>query len=132
MKSIRWPQIHTDAYALSLSLMQESRRIPKHFRPTLARRLEDAAVTMSLSVRQMLLTSKDAPEIEKGHMRTIDRSLEELRLILQMCHDLSVFPASVFGMLSEQVEKVGRQLGGMEKREPSQASRRLRESQPSL
>lgn len=109
-------KIVVDAYSLALAIFKRSSGFPKHYRPTLGRRLEDGALNLTLAVRISSLTSgKDGLERRKRFLDRSSELLDELRIALQICHDLSIIPSSGYADLSELTSEIGRQIGGLVK-----------------
>lgn len=109
-------KIVVDAYSLALAIFRKSSGFPKYYRPTLGRRLEDGGLNLTLAVRIASLTSgKDGLDRRKKFLDRSSEHLDEIRIILQMCHELSIIPASGYADLSELTSEIGRQIGGLTK-----------------
>jgi len=109
-------KIVVDAYSLTLAVFRKSSGFPKYYRPTLGRKLEEGALNLTLSVRIASFTSgKDGLERRKRFLDRSSESLDEIRIVLQICHDLSIITPSGYADLSELTSEIGRQLGGLSK-----------------
>lgn len=115
--SISDPKILVDSYQLTVMVFGRTRAFPKHFRPTLGRRLEDRVVDLTCTLRVATLNKRSSGkesrrpallELASGH-------LDEIRILLQLAHDMQIVPSSGYGELSELTAAVGRQIGGLSK-----------------
>jgi|GEM_PF-6444613 len=59
--SIKTTKVFADAYAMTLNLLSRTRNFPKHLRPTLGRRLEDACLDLTIQLR--LASFQNSPSI---------------------------------------------------------------------
>ena len=89
MAVIREPKIYADSYQLSVMVFDRTRNFPKHFRPTLARRLEEATLDLMLAIRLATLHR----EARAGALARASQKLDEMRMLLQLSHDMHLLNA---------------------------------------
>jgi hypothetical protein len=110
---MKFPKLYADAYELSLRIFQRTKNFPKHFRPTLGRRLEEAGMDLTLRVRLALVEGKTSAGGSPSHLREASSRLDDVRIMLQMSHDLGILTGPAYGELSELTCGVGAQIGGL-------------------
>lgn len=108
---IREPKIYADSYQLSVMVFDRTRNFPKHFRPTLARRLEEATLDLMLAIRLATLHR----EARAGALARASQKLDEMRMLLQLSHDMHLLNAPGYAELSRQTTLIGKQVGGFSK-----------------
>lgn len=105
-------KVVVDSYQLSLLIFKISKNFSKHYRPTLGRRLEDGSINLTLFVRVASLASgKNRSSRRVIFLEKSSECLDEIRILLQICHDLQIIPISTYGEISEATSTVGRQIG---------------------
>ena len=108
--------ILVDSYQLTMMIFKKSRSFPKQYRPTIGRRLEDGSINLTLAIRVATLASgKDRSPRRARSLAQAPEHLDELRILLQLSHDLEILATAAYGDLSEMTATVGRQLGGLSK-----------------
>jgi hypothetical protein len=111
--SVKLPKVYSDCYQLTLELYRRTKNFPKQFRPTLARKIEDASLELTSAVRKLLLEKKQQRSQKMSHLGTASHLVEDLKFLTQICCDLELISAGSFGEMSEQISAVGAQLGAL-------------------
>ena len=105
-------KVVVDSYQLSLLIFKISKNFPKHYRPTLGRRLEDGSINLTLFVRVASLASGNNRNARRIlFLEKSSECLDEIRILLQICYDLQIIPICSYGEVSEATSNVGRQIG---------------------
>jgi hypothetical protein len=113
-------KVVVDSYQLILLIFKISKNFPKHYRPTLGRRLEDGSINLTLFVRVASLASGNNRNSRRIlFLEKSSECLDEIRILLQICHDLQIIPISSYGRVSEATSNVGRQIGSFFKSVPT-------------
>jgi len=110
---VKLPKVYSDSYALSLNLLKRTQSFPKQFRPTLGRRVEDASLDLCMAARGMLLTNKKSGNIKRSHLQEAVEAVDGLKFLCQVCRDLELISPGGFGEISESLNNVGSQIGGL-------------------
>ena len=110
---MKFPKLYADAYQLGLSIFQRTKNFPKHFRPTLGRRLEEAGMDLTLQLRLASVERRSKLPATSTSLSLASARLDDIRIMLQMSHDLGVLTGSAYGDLSELTSGVGAQIGGL-------------------
>jgi hypothetical protein len=100
--------IYQKAYDVTLFALPVLNRMPKCYRPTLARDLQAALVDLVTGIVAANQDPRARPELLRG----LDTRLEVARVLLRLSHDLQTIPTRAYGQLSERLDEVGRLLGG--------------------
>lgn len=120
------PKVFSDSYDMTLKIFNYTKSIPKSFRPTLGRRLEEDALKITHAIRVALLSSKKVSSRGENHrmtqLKNASDSLDEIRVNLKICHDLKIISIPFYKEIVESTRELGRELGGLIK-----ASKSLRE-----
>ena len=95
--AVKLPQLYSDSYHLSLEVLTKTKNFPKHYRATLARRLEERSLDLCLNVRKLLLTKKHLVEETNHLMREASHAVDDLKLLWQLCRDLRLVSPGFFG-----------------------------------
>jgi hypothetical protein len=53
---MKLPKIYVDAHSLTIKVFSRSKAFPKHYRPTLARRLEEGCLELLVQLRSAALS----------------------------------------------------------------------------
>ena len=110
------PPLYSECYHFTLTLLSKTEKMPKHFRPTLGRRMEEASLDLLVLLKHILL-SKGRSDVS-GLLDKID----ELKLLIQLAFDLRCMSPFDFHQHSESLVSLGKMLGGLkryEQRKPS-------------
>lgn len=115
------PQVFSDAYALCLQVFHYSKSIPKPYRPTLGRRLEESGLEVLLLLKKCLYLQAGQQKV--AALTTLSQHLNELRTLLDLCRDLALLTPASYQQLSDLGLKIGAGVGALLKhhknREPS-------------
>jgi hypothetical protein len=106
---IKLPPIYTEAYHLAGEMLRHTAHVPKMYRPTLGRRMEEAALDVVVILRHELL--KNAPM----DLRGVGRRVDELKVLIQLSHDMGILRDQAFGELATTTDKIGKMIGGLER-----------------
>ena len=112
---VELPKIYSDAYNLTLTLLQRTRSFPKHYRPILARKIEETSVNLAMNLRKMALTSQQHRSVKGLLVLKASSDIDDLKFLLQLSRDLELMSAGSFGTISEAVNEIGRQIGGLKR-----------------
>jgi len=116
---VKDPKIYTDAYQLTLSIFHRTKSFSKHMRPTLGRRLEEAAINLAFATKRAMFSKADS---KTRHLYQASDILDEIRILVQLSRDLEIISVGGYGELSEQTKELGRELGGLINHEQSKKS----------
>ena len=103
-------KIYADSYALSVSIFQRTKAIPKAQRQTLARGLEECSLELLFAVRAAGVAG--LVEHKRLACHKASDALDRVRIYAQVSKDLGFFSDTAYFELSEKSAEVGRQLGG--------------------
>ena len=78
------PKIFVDSYSMTLKIFNYTKSIPKVFRPTLGRRLEEDALKLTHTIRKSLLisTKKSKNNDENSRLKNFSFCLKDARTII--------------------------------------------------
>lgn len=113
---VKLPQLYSESYHLSLDILAKTKGFPKHYRPTLARRLEDRTLDLCMSVRKLFLTKKQLAEEKERQTLEASHAVDDLKFLWQLCRDLKLISAGSFGEVAEKLSLIGEQIGGLIRR----------------
>ncbi len=106
---MKLPPVYTETYHFTIELMRRTAHLPKAYRPTLGRRMEEAAMDMTILLRQSLLTPS-----QRDYAGILSR-VDTLKVCLQLAHELEILSPHQSMALSSSLEKIGKMLGGLQK-----------------
>lgn len=99
--------------ALVEALLDRTAGFPKVVRFTLTQRVENAA----LDALEALVEARFAPGAEAdAPLARVDAALARLRVLLRLCHRRRVLSGGGYEALSQDVDEVGRMVGGWRRR----------------
>jgi hypothetical protein len=104
-------RIYVDAYKATLLAYQRTKGFPKHLRPSLARHIEENALSCLLAVHKAGLDVKARPALLSEASLCVDH----LRVLFQLSKDLGVLSFGAFAELSELNESVSKSVGALRK-----------------
>ena len=112
------PKIFSDSYSMTLKIFNYTKSIPKVFRPTLGRRLEEDALNLTHTIRKSLLisTKKSKNNDENSRLKNLkiaSNVLDEIRINLKICLDLKIISIAFYKEIVEVTKELGRELGGL-------------------
>ena len=115
--SVKDPKVLADSYQLTVMVFGRTRSFPKHYRPTLGRRLEDRAIDLTRAIRVASLSKAGGGKDSRraACLQSASELLDEMRILLQLAHDMQIIPTTGYAELSELTAEVGRQIGGFTK-----------------
>jgi hypothetical protein len=107
MSKVRLPPVYNLAYHLSLEILKQTSHFPKHYRPTIGRRLEEGSIELVIRLRVGIL--------KKSSLETSKASdlVDELKVLIQIAHDTGVLSHHLFGTWVETLETLGKMIGGL-------------------
>jgi hypothetical protein len=97
-------------YDLTLWIVQKVEKFPKSYRFSVGQRLIDAALDLLL-----LLVEAAYRRDKRETLRTAGLRTNALRFLLRLANDLKLLPPSSYGFATEQLDEVGRMVGGWER-----------------
>ena len=100
---VRWERVVNE-------VMDATRRFPKHLRPTIGRRLDEACIEALLKLSEGRYMKR---ERQGELLRSVDRELASVRVLLRLARSRDAVSASLYQHLSERVDEVGRMIGGL-------------------
>lgn len=108
------PKIFSDAYQLTVQVFVMTKGLPKAYRPTLGRRLEEGSLNLLCSLDRAMKTSARASAERKiEQFRHASDALDEIRVVLQLSNDLGLISHVLLSELSVLTNQIGRELGGL-------------------
>ena len=113
------PPVVTKAYDLALWLMQKVPKFPRVYRPGLGGRIEG----LSLDILDLLVRAAYSREKHR-FLREANLGLERMRHLVRMCRDLNLSSPRQYRFASEQIDEVGRMIGGWMKQQVAEAGGR--------
>jgi hypothetical protein len=106
---IQLPPLYTESYHLAREMLRHTAQIPKNYRPTLGRRMEEAALDIVVTLRQELLKNQSF-DLKKVSLR-----VDELKVLIQLSYDVGILKDQAFGALATATDKIGKMVGGLAK-----------------
>ena len=102
------------AYNLALEINQAVIKFPRHQRPGLGRRMEEASFELLASLVKARYLKAADPDKAALLVRA-SQALDTLRLLVRMSKDLEHLPTKRYEELARMMREVGRMLGGWQK-----------------
>ena len=102
------------AYNLALEINQAVIKFPRHQRPGLGRRMEEAAFDLVAALVKARYL-KAADPAKAALLVRASQALDTLRLLVRMSKDLRYLPPKRYEELARMMREVGRMLGGWQK-----------------
>ena len=97
-------------YDLTLWIVQKVEKFPKSYRFSVGQRLIDTTLDLLL-----LLVEAAYRRDKRETLRTAGLRTNALRFLLRLAHDLKLLPGSAYAFATEQLDEVGRMVGGWER-----------------
>ena len=110
---VKLPKVYSDSYQLTLTAFARSKSFPKPMRPNLGRRIEEASLDLTSATRKMLLCPKSENARKAAYLLAAEEAVDELKFLCQLAGDLKAMSAGSYGGISEQLEAIGKQIGGL-------------------
>jgi len=104
MKEVK---IINDSYNFIKWMLPVVARFPRNYRFSLGHRFETGMYDF-LELIQRGYYSADKIE----HLKSADMKLEHIRLLIRLSYELHLFDSKIHHAILEQLESIGRQLGG--------------------
>ncbi len=114
-------KIWAHSYQLGILVFERTRTFPRHSRPVLGRRLEEACLDVTIELRHALMCSKNQMTKRLAHIDKVSDCIDELRIVLQFCKDTHILKAQPYKDMCDLIQSIGKQLGGLKKYESSNA-----------
>ena len=111
-----FPKIVHDANNLCLLIFRLTSAIPKHYRPTLAQKLELMSMETYLSARSFVLSNTAAKTKSGTELASMIKNIDQIEAIIGIAHDLRAINDSMFGQVSQGAVDVRKQLHGLMKK----------------
>jgi four helix bundle protein len=111
---MKHPRIYIDIYQVTIQIFNRTKSFPKHLRPTLGRKLEEAGLDCLLHIQKSCVTSK---EYRLTHLRNASDSLDNLKTLIQISRDLNALCVQGLSELSKLTIEIGKEIGGFIKSE---------------
>ncbi len=99
--------IYQKAFDLLLYAMPILQRMPKAYRFTVVKRVED-----SLLDTLLLIAKANRARDKATLLVAIDDELDRLRILCRLCNGVGLLPTDKYGNISAQLNELGRLLGG--------------------
>jgi hypothetical protein len=110
------PKAFADSYQFAITLFSRTRSFPKHLRPTLGRRLEEESLLLTTHLQKALMSpvkNAKGTQTRLVYLQKSSDSLDDIRVLLRMSHDLKILPVAGFHELSLLGKEIGREIGGL-------------------
>ncbi len=107
-------KIYADAYQATIHIFSRTKAFPKHLRPTLGRKIEEAILNCLLSIRKANVTQSPT---RLEHLYHASNSLDDLRTLVNISKDMQALPVTGFSEISQLTSTIGKELGGFIKYE---------------
>jgi len=108
MKPQDTPLIH-HAYQLYLTLHEKSAGIPKHARHTLWQRCENSCLD---ALQGLIMVSYLPLSSRREKVLLVSSSIDMLRIFVRLASDTKIIDKKLYLSLQEQIDEIGRMLGG--------------------
>lgn len=108
-------KVYSDCYQTAIHVFHRTKNFSKPMRPTLGRRIEEAALSCLVSVRKASVVKSLSHRLK--HLNDADESLDEMRTLIHLAKELGELKITGFDELSKQTKEIGRELGGWLKHE---------------
>lgn len=99
--------IFKKAYQLTLTIYKCTELFPKHERFLLTARFKD----ICLEILSGIVQANEA-RVKSVHLERVSQEVEKLRILIRLSRDLKYLSFKKYENLSEEINEVGRMLGG--------------------
>ena len=99
-------------YDFSKWLFNKTEKFPKKVRFTFSNRIDNLALEIVEGIIEARYLKK-----KKDALRRIDLSMEKLRVLLRMCHDLKHLDNKGYEFASKKINEAGKMVGGWRKQQ---------------
>lgn len=100
----------TKTYDLLLYIIPQLNKFPRDQKFLLGDRIETLLLDFMEQMVEAYYSREKRELIEKGNLK-----LERLRYLLRLCYDFHLFSHRRYGIICENVDEIGRMLGGWKK-----------------
>ena len=105
-------------YEASKWICQKVEKMPRSFRFTLGQRMVNSSLDLYLALVEAQYSSQ-----RRKLLRTANLELEKLRHLLRLAHDLTPMSIKSYQYISEQINQVGKMIGGWSKNSQNRTER---------
>ena len=105
--------LYTRSYCLTKELVQRCAQFPRHYRPSLGSKLEQAAMELTTTI----MTAFVQPGSRSQALQQADEMLNRVRLALRLSKDIGLFTSNQHSIFAKEVADIGALLGAWRKRE---------------
>jgi four helix bundle protein len=111
------PKAYVDSYQLSIHLFHRTKNFPKQLRPTLGRKIEEAALNLTQYLRKtFVIPNKDENRIQKiEFLKMASLNLDELKVLIQLSYDLQAINVASLSETTILTREIGKEIGGLMK-----------------
>jgi hypothetical protein len=111
------PKAYVDAYQLSIHLFHRTKNFPKQLRPTLGRKIEEGALTLTQSLRKtFVIPNKEENRLQKiEFLQTASLCLDDIKILIQMSYDLQALNVAALSETTILTREIGKEIGGLVK-----------------
>jgi four helix bundle protein len=102
--------IYQKHYDLILYAAPIINRFPRNYRFTIGEQILDCLFEIARLIARA--NAERDKRRRKAHLYTIDRRLQELRLLTRLAKDLQMLSIKKYGLINERAREIGRMLGG--------------------
>lgn len=97
-------------YEFSKWLLEKTEKFPKKVRFSFSNRIDNLALNIVEGLIEARYSTK-----KNDILRQIDLSMEKLRVLLRMCHDLTYLDHKGYEFASKKINEAGKMVGGWRK-----------------
>ncbi len=115
-KKIREPKVVSDLNSLALTIFDVSKKIPKHWRPSLGRKLENLALDSLLATKRFAMSPHNQKLQDWKILVTAVENFDDLETMISICHELRCLSDGKFGEIAESIVTIRKQLYGLKKK----------------
>lgn len=112
------PPVVTKVYDLNLWFMQQMPKFPRSHRFVLGDRIQ----TLSLDILENLIEAAYTRD-KLSLLKRTGINIEKLRYLIRASHDLSFLSMRQYQFVAEQLDEIGRMIGGWQRQQQSGASK---------
>lgn len=101
-----YPVVHK-TYQFTLWVLQRTEKLPRNHRYTLGEKLQKELMELLLELSDTIYARE-----KRSLLEAASRRLERIRLLLRLLHDLKLLGAEHHRYAADQMEEIGKQIGG--------------------
>lgn len=110
------PPLFVQWYDFLKWLLEKTEKFPKKIRFTLTNRIDN----LGLDIIEGIIEARYSKD-KKGILRQTDLSMEKLRVLLRICHDLRYLDTKGYEFASKEINKAGKMVGGWRKQQETRS-----------